>query len=935
MDEDIQQLLKSGDIPLLSPEEMRKLAERMKITADQYWGKDVKVSVEIAEKIIEIGRFYAAQDVIALGMMARGDALKLLRRTQEAWDSLEEAGHLFLEVHNLVGWARTRIGRLFICIDLNQPDTALKEAETARQILIQHEKWDRLFMLEMNVGIVHDLQGKFKTALQHYYLAQDYAPKLENVKARYLSMLYVNMGFAFQGLNQLREALAIYQQSQALMDELGDYAGLALVNLNIASVLQSQGKYRQALLILHQVLDEIKARLPSEAPAALRTMAECYLALGRYHDACDLIYRITADYPNAHHDIVWGLLHLSTVQTELGLLDEAQSALNKAESTLSVMGSDTWAANLRLRRGQLYLKRGDYEAAYHEATTALAFFSPPQLHYAAARLLQAQAARMEGRFDEAVSAGTEALHIAQHTRMPALRYNTHLHLGHVSMQQKQHQRAIRHYQAAVMTVEKVQRGLTMTLRPTFMENQQEALHSLITLHLKEGNNAAAFELLERAKAQVWMRHITHRDDLRWPSDHPQVQPLLDDLHRLREEHHSFFRLSYDTVYREKHRISSPTPEQALTELHIRERQMRGLMEKLYLYSHHDIQTQMKIPTLRQIQDALDEETLVIEFYDSGQELWVFTLNRSGLTVTPLETPSCVIYESIDQLQSNISRALRAGADSPATNQLTSRLKHISQRLYSALLQPIEHQLMRHPKIKIVPYGTLHYLPFHLLYTGNHHLIEWHQLTILPAASLILQEQANAMNTGDSLVLACSSHGLVPQVISEAQMIHEMVGGHLHLEGGRTVLDQPPGKILHIAAHGQFRIDQPDFSYIELCDGQVFADDLFQRDLSYELVVLSACETGRFNAVGAEDLIGLGRGFLFAGAGALIASLWRVEDTRTADMMKTLYGFLLLGRSKAQALQHMMKEQLVQQPDLHPAFWGAFQLIGSASPLSRQ
>jgi CHAT domain-containing protein len=140
-------------------------------------------------------------------------------------------------------------------------------------------------------------------------------------------------------------------------------------------------------------------------------------------------------------------------------------------------------------------------------------------------------------------------------------------------------------------------------------------------------------------------------------------------------------------------------------------------------------------------------------------------------------------------------------------------------------------------------------------------------------------------------------------------------------------------MLHISAHGQYRIDQPEFSYIQLADGPLYTDDLFQYDLPYELVTLSACETARSRAAAGDELIGLGRGFLFAGAGALIASLWRVEETLTSQLMDVLYQQLDCGASKAAALREAQLALMRANPGLHPAFWGAFELIGNADPLT--
>jgi CHAT domain-containing protein len=100
-----------------------------------------------------------------------------------------------------------------------------------------------------------------------------------------------------------------------------------------------------------------------------------------------------------------------------------------------------------------------------------------------------------------------------------------------------------------------------------------------------------------------------------------------------------------------------------------------------------------------------------------------------------------------------------------------------------------------------------------------------------------------------------------------------------------------------------------------------------------LVTLSACETGRAHIAARDELIGLGRGFLYAGAGALVVSLWRVGDEIALPLMRHLYAALCAGASKARALQAAQVAMLAADPELHPALWGPFQLIGDARPLS--
>jgi CHAT domain-containing protein len=234
---------------------------------------------------------------------------------------------------------------------------------------------------------------------------------------------------------------------------------------------------------------------------------------------------------------------------------------------------------------------------------------------------------------------------------------------------------------------------------------------------------------------------------------------------------------------------------------------------------------------------------------------------------------------------------------------------------------------------VVPYGCLHYLPFNVLHTEKHYLIEDCEIVLAPTSGLLTRE-APVRPTG-AVVLAHSNNGRLPYTLTEAGMVHELLSGRLYQEEAtsRKLMAQKPVQILHIAAHGKHRIDQPDLSFVQLGDGQLVTDDLLQQDLSYELVTLSACETGWAAVKPGEELIGLGRGVLCAGAGALLASLWRVEDRHTAEFMQRFYNGLKAGESKAAALRGAQRQMLQRTPDLHPAFWGAFQLVGDAGPLS--
>jgi CHAT domain-containing protein len=132
-------------------------------------------------------------------------------------------------------------------------------------------------------------------------------------------------------------------------------------------------------------------------------------------------------------------------------------------------------------------------------------------------------------------------------------------------------------------------------------------------------------------------------------------------------------------------------------------------------------------------------------------------------------------------------------------------------------------------------------------------------------------------------------------------------------------------LIHLACHGQFRSDNPMFSSLRLADGSVTVRDVCAVRLKAELVTLSACETGLNEIFAGEEILGLARGFLSAGARSLILSLWTVNDDATARLMADLYDNLQRGKTIAASLRGAQLE-LIKKGE-HPYFWSPFLVIG--------
>jgi CHAT domain-containing protein len=145
------------------------------------------------------------------------------------------------------------------------------------------------------------------------------------------------------------------------------------------------------------------------------------------------------------------------------------------------------------------------------------------------------------------------------------------------------------------------------------------------------------------------------------------------------------------------------------------------------------------------------------------------------------------------------------------------------------------------------------------------------------------------------------------------------------------------RIVHFATHGLLHSEHPELSGIVLSlvneqgqpvDGFLRLNEIYNLNLSADLVVLSACQTALGKEVRGEGLVGLTRGFMYAGSPRVVASLWKVDDAATAEFMKLFYQKMLQEKMRpAAALRAAKVEMRKQKRWSAPFYWAAFELQG--------
>ncbi len=330
-------------------------------------------------------------------------------------------------------------------------------------------------------------------------------------------------------------------------------------------------------------------------------------------------------------------------------------------------------------------------------------------------------------------------------------------------------------------------------------------------------------------------------------------------------------------------------------------------------------------SISEIQSRLNQQETLLEYYGTGNTWYAFILKCDDIKVRVLTQKG--LEESIQRFREQLSTHQKSDY------QQTSRL------LYNQLIAPVADLLTE--RVTIVPHGALHYLPFSALQKGNDMFIDKHIIRILPAAGVLKYLKADAdQRTKPTLLLGNPDRGDISLNLQHAQ---EEVQAIARLEPGSTmflgnkatvsVVTQSGEKFgrIHIAAHGIFDAVVPLNSALLLAkegkkDGLLRASDLYRLKLNTDLVTLSACETALSKVAKGDDLLGFTRGFLYAGTKSIVASLWKVDDLATRDLMVAFYSNLS-SMDKAEALAKAQREIRKKHP--HPYYWAAFQLTGMA------
>jgi len=521
-------------------------------------------------------------------------------------------------------------------------------------------------------------------------------------------------------------------------------------------------------------------------------------------------------------------------------------------------------------------------------------------------LIYAQSLARTGKTNEARAMLDTLLALPEIRAMGNLYWVALYERGLIALKDGKRMEAIRLLEQSAEAIEGVRSTISFeAAKIGFAGDKQAVYASLVGALFESGNVNEAFLTAERAKARALVDLLAQRRDLAPPG-------AVDDKVRELFAHASTLEANQGVPASEEAVRGVKVVADARTTL------ATVAPEAASLVSVQKV-------SIADIAARIGADETLIDYYRADDNLYALVL--SGNTVRGFKLPAQGLDDEV--------RAFRA-----AIERRDPKAAERGRSLYNRLIRPLLADI-KGDKLIISPHGVLHYLPFVALSDGDQYLLDRFSVRLIPSAdTLVYLRTDRPAKVGKLLALGNPDLGNarfdLPNAQIEAVNVAAMFPDSRALvrgEASKTAVEELGNgfSMLHFATHGKFNTDAPLSSGLYLAkgkepDGVLAVSDLYKLRLDAELVTLSACETGLGKVASGDDVIGLTRGFLYAGARSIVASLWEVDDAATEQLMVSFYRNLE-AHDKREALRLAQIETRANYP--HPMFWAAFQIVGRA------
>ena len=898
---------------------------------------DIPKASILAEAAVAIAGELGQDETLARAFRSKANAAWFKGDCRHAVGLFQTAAQLFEQARNMNEVGRTLSSSIQSLALLGEYDTAFCAADRARDIFTKLNEPLRVARLTINVANIYHRQNRYSEALSTYEAA--YRELLPHKDMEGLGVALHNVAVCLIALDDFRGAMESYRRMRALCEEQNMPLLVGQADYNIAYLHYLRGEYTEALDLLRATREMCQKNGDSyHLGLCDLDQSEIYLELNLVEEAIEMAQASLDHFLSLgmNYEACRSQMNLAIAKSLQGETMRALELFSGAKEMARQENNRVLPALIDLYRALVLYDCGEFVEAEKLCRDVLNFFGSASLQskHALFRLLLARILFQAGNPQASAGECDEALTILNNLDAPILLYQVHLLRGQILESAGETTQAYELYQHARHELETLRSSLQRDeLKIGFMRNRLEVYSRLIQLCLQDNTRDSsaeeAFGYVEAAKSRTLQ-------DLIFAG--PQQNDIETEEHET-DQHVKNLRKELNWYYHRIEReqcspdgISAGQLQALKQQAREREHQLLHLLREAPASAAVGAALlNSKIASLSEVRCALGPETTLVEYFAVNAQIHAAVISAKDLKILRIACASGVM-QSLRMLRFQLSK-LRldpAYVSRFATSLLRATQGHL-QGLYRDLIAPIENVLGTEDLI-VVPYGPLHSLPFHCLFDGKRYLVDNFNVCYAPCASIFAHSHRQQRQDSRPSLIVGVDDPRMPFIRDEVESVAKVVPEPRVLWGAEATEQAlreygAQSRLIHIATHGCFRQDSPMFSSIRLADSYVSLYDLYRINLPAELLTLSGCVTGLDVVDEGDELIGLTRGLLYAGAQSLLLSLWDVDDRSTSRFMREFYGELAKGSRKADALRIAMLR--LREQYSHPYYWAPFKLIGRA------
>lgn len=821
-----------------------------------------------------------------------GSALDLIDRSRSVW---------LAHGSPVAAW-RTDLGRMHILDDLGRHADAVDVGEALIAHLDQVDvtmadptevDWLRAAGSE-NLGVSRGYLGEHEAALSAYLDAEETYRRLGMMDdvARPMG----NRGVELIELGRPVEALEALGAAAARFEALDDRLSAARCLAYQARAHVLAGSYLGAAAATQRAHAFLSGQETSVDYARIELVrAQTMSSLNLLDEAFD-VYESIIPYlceSGLEHDLADAVCGRAAVLARAGRTDEARTAFREAERRYGEVGATSMAAIARLGLSELIEPDEAHELAV--AATVELERSGRVADHAAGLIRLAQLATTP---DERGRLLDSAKRLLDGSDLPHLQWRERHERGRLLVSIGDRDGAQDALDAALTMIDDLRSTVPDEHhRLPFMAGRDQVRDDLLHLLLDTGDLRGAYALTERARARTLVERLSGELSA------TAVTPSSSDLDDL-----------YTTMLR--------APGLAASHL----QQAARVLERS---SRREVRRQPVRPAGVAV-DGGGPSIPVVTYQTLGNEIAAFVEQDGELGLVRGIADAQVARNLLDRLDAQWRRFDDPGLVGRQHDRLLASTLDLLQELHIGLLAPLAGVLDSRQLI-VVPCEPLANAPFAAFHDGTCHLVERLAVTIAPSLSVARLAGARQRTSLSRRLVVGVSDESIPEVEVEISAIGALSPDTTILRDEEATIAAvealaPSHDVLHFACHGIHRPDNPLFSALRLGDRWLTVAEIARLRLDGQLVVLSACSSGRQKVIGTGDeLVGLPRAFLAAGAGTVVVNLWPVADALSATLMTSLHRELQHAEP-AEALRRAQLDLMNEQP--HPYYWSPAVVFGA-------